>query len=331
MTENFVNSFMSTLVEDIPNKYLTLIREKLFRFVSNYDISRKENSVNVYTGYLPEFYKIYFATLKIEGAKETTLQLYHLRLNNFFQYMNKDVKEISTNDIRIYLYIAQQQRQITNRTLDNTRTIINTFFEWAVNEKYIVSNPCKPIRAIKYICKEREPLTGFELEKIRDSCQTIREKCLVEFLYSTGARVTEVVRLKKSDINFEKSEVLLFGKGDKYRKSYLSPRCKFYLEKYLSSRTDVSNSLFVSERNPHDGLKKEAIEKIIRNIGKRSEIGRPVFPHLFRHSVATDMIQRKVPVTVVQKLLGHASVNTTLIYAKMLDTDVKDSHTRTVV
>lgn len=69
----------------------------------------------------------------------------------------------------------------------------------------------------------------------------------------------------------------------------------------------------------------------IGSIGKRSEIGRPVFPHLFRHSVATDMIQRKVPVTVVQKLLGHASVNTTLIYAKMLDTDVKDSHTRTVV
>ena len=69
----------------------------------------------------------------------------------------------------------------------------------------------------------------------------------------------------------------------------------------------------------------------IGSIRKRSEIGRPVFPHLFRHSVATDMIQRKVPVTVVQKLLGHASVNTTLIYAKMLDTDVKDSHTRTVV
>lgn len=140
----------------------------------------------------------------------------------------------------------------------------------------------------------------------------------------------EACTVKISDVNFEKGEVILFGKGSKHRKSYISAKCLLCLSEYLKERTDNSEYLFVSERKPHNPLKKEAIERSIRNIGKRSEIGKDLFPHLFRHTVATDMLQRSVSVTDVQRMLGHANINTTLEYAKTCDEDVKNNHRKHV-
>ena len=177
-------------------------------------------------------------------------------------------------------------------------------------------NPCRAIKVIKYERKEREGLTAIELEKVRMACKNVREKALVEFLYGTGARVTEACTIKISDVDFEKGEVWLFGKGSKHRKSYITAKCALYLSEYL----------FVSERKPHNSLKKEAIERVIRNLGKRSDIGRELFPHLFRHTVATDMLQKSIPVTDVQRMLGHVSVNTTMVYAKVKNEDVKYNH-----
>lgn len=158
------------------------------------------------------------------------------------------------------------------------------------------------------------------------ACKTVREKALVEFLYSTGARVTETCSIKIADVDFEKGEVWLFGKGSKHRKSYITAKCSLYLTEYLKSRKDDSEYLFVSERRPHNALKKEAIERVIRNVGKRSGIGRKLFPHLFRHTVATDMLQKSVAVTDVQRMLGHVNINTTMIYAKVKDEEVKNNH-----
>lgn len=175
-------------------------------------------------------------------------------------------------------------------------------------------NPCRAIKVIKYERKEREGLTAIELEKVRMACKNVREKALVEFLYGTGARVTEACTIKISDVDFEKGEVWLFGKGSKHRKSYITAKCALYLSEYLNSRDDKSEYLFVSERKPHNSLKKEAIERVIRNLGKRSDIGRELFPHLFRHTVATDMLQKSIPVTDVQRMDSDVFIATFNIF-----------------
>ena len=131
---------------------------------------------------------------------------------------------------------------------------------------------------------------------------------------------------KKSDVDFYKGEVVVLGKGNKHRKVYLNARSKLFLKQYLDSRDDESEYLFVSDRKPHQVLKKEAIEKIVREIGKRAELDRPLTPHLFRHTLATMLLQRGTPITEVQKILGHVNINTTTIYAKVSDEDVKTSH-----
>ena len=326
MREQFSNEFTAKLYGKVSDEVLKLIQNELFLHTQNYDIERRETAVEKYKGYLPECFKVYLVSRKIEGLSDKTLELYKMYLDDFFSRIDKDITDITPNDIRAYLYYTQKERNISNRTLDSRRSAIHAFFEWAANEGYIGKNPCRAIKVIKYERKEREGLTAIELEKVRMACKNIREKALVEFLYSTGARVTEACTIKISDVDFEKGEVWLFGKGSKHRKSYITAKCALYLSEYLNSRNDESKYLFVSERKPHNSLKKEAVERVIRNLGKRSGIGRELFPHLFRHTVATDMIQKSIPITDVQRMLGHVSVNTTMVYAKVKDEDVKNNH-----
>lgn len=328
MQEQFVNNFMTQLYYDIPMEYQNIIRNKLFMFINNFDISPRQTFIMPYNGYLPANYKAYFVSRKIEGLSQNTLDLYHLYLNDFFFTVNKPLMEINSNDIRVYLYQLQVQRGISNRTLDSRRAAIHAFFEWSTNENYIPKNPCSAVRKINYERNPKEPLNDTELEMVRISCQTIREKALVEFLYSTGARVSEVVNMKISDIDFNRREVMLFGKGNKYRKSYISAKCVLYLYEYLNTRRGISEYLFISERQPYGNLKKEAIEKIIKELGYRANLENTLTPHIFRHTLATDLLNRGTPITEVQKILGHENINTTTIYAKVSDQDIKNSHNK---
>nr|DAH31529.1 MAG TPA: SITE SPECIFIC RECOMBINASE XERD [Caudoviricetes sp.] len=292
MREQFIDGFMAELNREVPDEYLHTIRNKLALYVNDFDVKPRETGVVKYTGYLPDFYKAYIVSRKIEGLSKKTLELYNIYLDDFFFVVNKKAEDITANDIRVYLYNTQENRGLSNRTLDSRRTAIHAFFEWASNEGYIGKNPCRVIKNIKYERIEKQPLTDMELERIRQVCETVREKALVEFLYSTGARVTEVCGVKKTDIDFYKGEMIVLGKGNKHRTTYLNARCKLLLKQYFTIRDDDSEYLFVSERKPHKVLKKEAIERIVRIIGERAELDRPLTPHLFRHTLATLMLQR---------------------------------------
>lgn len=331
MRERFVKTFMTKLIGEISDDALKIVYQKLMVFVSDYEIAPRNTEIVPYEGYLPECYEIFFATRKIEGLSIRTLELYNMVLHDFFFQVNKNLREITTNDIRIYLYKTQETRKISNCTLDNRRVIIQTFLEWAANEGYIGSNPCRNIKAIKYERAQRKPLSGMEMEKLRNSCVTVRDKAMIEVLYSTGCRVTELERLDITDVDFEKKEVYLFGKGDKHRTSYLNVRAELALKNYLETREDENPALFVSERAPHGRLKKPAIEKRVRQLGQMSKIGRRVYPHLIRHTTATDGLDRGMPIEEVQQILGHVNISTTMVYAQVSRTNVKRNHCRCIV
>lgn len=331
MREHFVNEFMAVLSNKLTEDALSIVYQSLTLFVSNYEISERNTEVVPYTGYLPECYETYFVTRKIEGMSMKSLELYNLVLKDFFFKLNKEICKISTNDIRVYLYKNQQERNLSNSTLDTKRTIIHAFFEWAANEGYIGSNPCRNIKPIKYERPKRKPLTGIELEKVRNACDNLKDKALLELFYSTGCRVTEMERLDISDIDFQTKEVLLFGKGDKHRISYLNAKAEIAIRNYLDSRKDNEEALFVSDRKPYGRLKKTAIEKRIRVLGEKSEIGRRLYPHLIRHTTATDGLDRGMPVEEVQQILGHVNIATTMIYAEVSRANVKNNHRKCIV
>ena len=333
MYEQLKNNFAMLLSTNFSNDDIQIILKKLDISAYNYDIIKKETSVVAYNSEIPEVVKTYLVCKKVEGLSDQTLYNYGNTLRKFFFEMQKSPECITPNDIRVYLYKYQEVNNITNRSLDKIRQTISSFFHWACCEGYIERNPSLTIKPIKFEKKERKALSQIELEYIRRACKSLRDKAIVEFLYSTGCRVSELIAVKKSDVNWNDKTVLLFGKGKKYRISYLNAKAEVALNEYLNSRKDDTEYLFVSERSPHGQLKKCAVEKIIKQIAKRTEkhISKPISPHIFRHTTATTALNNGMPVEDICSLLGHENISTTMIYAKVDMNNVRNGHKKYVV
>lgn len=221
---------------------------------------------------------------------------------------------------------------ISNRTLDCRRTIVCSYFNWMAAEGYLDKNPAINISPIKYERKHKKAMSQLDLEKVRAACNTSREKAIVEMLYSTGCRVTELERLNIEDVNFETKEVVLFGKGNKHRISYLNARAEVALKEYLSERTDENTALFVYERKPYGRLKKSGIEAIVKKIMERTYgVTTHVTPHVFRHTTATTALDRGMNIVDVGRLLGHRRIETTMEYITTSSKSVKHYHQNCVV
>lgn len=332
--ENFANEFVSKLDGKISDEALRTVLQELQVFASNYDINQRETHVVPYQSNIPDCYRVYMVAKKIEGMSPESMKTYNFYLTDFFEHINRPFEQVTTNDIRIYLYETQKRTGISNRTLDGKRLVINTFMDWCWKEGYIPNNPCASIKPIKFEEKPREPLSNMELEIVRDACENYRDKAMIELFYSTGCRLSEMVNLKISDIDFTSKEVHLFGKGSKHRTSYLNAKAEYMLKKYFElerSKESISDSVFVIFRKPYNGMHKGAIYARVKAIQKRSGIERSLFPHLLRHTMATDALNRGMNVAEVKEILGHEKLDTTMIYAKISHDSVKFNHKRYIV
>lgn len=332
--ENFANEFVSKLDGKISDEALRTVLQELQVFTSNYDISQRETHVIPYQSNIPDCYRVYMVAKKIEGMSPESMKTYNFYLTDFFEHINRPFEQVTTNDIRIYLYETQKRTGISNRTLDGKRLVINTFMDWCWKEGYIPNNPCASIKPIKFEEKPREPLSNMELEIVRDACENYRDKAMIELFYSTGCRLSEMVNLKISDIDFTSKEVHLFGKGSKHRTSYLNAKAEYMLKKYFElerPKESISDSVFVIFRKPYNEMHKESIYARVKAIQKRSGIERSLFPHLLRHTMATDALNRGMNVAEVKEILGHEKLDTTMIYAKISHDSVKFNHKRYIV
>nr|DAP10108.1 MAG TPA: SITE SPECIFIC RECOMBINASE XERD [Caudoviricetes sp.] len=332
--ENFANEFVSKLDGKISDEALRTVLQELQVFTFNYDISQRETHVVPYQSNVPDCYRVYMVAKKIEGMSPESMKTYNFYLTDFFEHINRPFEQVTTNDIRIYLYETQKRTGVSNRTLDGKRLVINTFMDWCWKEGYIPNNPCASIKPIKFEEKPREPLSNMELEIVRDACENYRDKAMIELFYSTGCRLSEMVNLKISDIDFASKEVHLFGKGSKHRTSYLNAKAEYMLKKYFElerSKESISDSVFVIFRKPYNGMHKGAIYARVKAIQKRSGIERSLFPHLLRHTMATDALNRGMNVAEVKEILGHEKLDTTMIYAKISHDSVKFNHKRYIV
>lgn len=332
--ENFANEFVSKLDGKISDEALRTVLQELQVFTSNYDISQRETHVVPYQSNVPDCYRVYMVAKKIEGMSPESMKTYNFYLTDFFEHINRPFEQVTTNDIRIYLYETQKRTGISNRTLDGKRLVINTFMDWCWKEGYIPNNPCASIKPIKFEEKPREPLSNMELEIVRDACENYRDKAMIELFYSTGCRLSEMVNLKISDIDFTSKEVHLFGKGSKHRTSYLNAKAEYMLKKYFElerPKESISDSVFVIFRKPYNGMQKGSIYARVKAIQKRSGIERSLFPHLLRHTMATTALNRGMNVAEVKEILGHEKLDTTMIYAKISHDSVKFNHKRYIV
>lgn len=312
------------LTEQI-KKLELILEEELY----NYEIIPLSTELTL-TNNINDKIFIFIASKKLEGKSPKTLESYQRELLRFSQYMKKDIKDINTMDIRMYL--AQYSKNNSKNTTINTKIyIFKSFFGWLHREEYIGKNPMTKINVAKVEKRIRDALTPEELEMVRINCKTERDHAILEFFYSTGCRLDEVYKLNKQDINWNTDSVKVIGKGNKERVTYLNAKSKVYLWQYLNIRKDNNEALFVSSKFPYNRLGQRGIEKIFNKLGRDAGITKSVFPHRIRHSMATNILRSGANLVEVQKLLGHTNPSTTQIYCDLDDSAVQYSHKKHLI
>lgn len=272
-----------------------------------------------------EYLQMFLNAKKIEGCSERTVQYYQVTIKHFLRAIDTKVQKISTEEIRQYLVDYQGINDCSKTTVDNIRRNISSFFSWLEEEDYILKSPMRRIHKIKATQVVKTIISDEEIEKLRGSCQHARDLAIIDLLYSTGIRVGELVRLNRKDINFNDRECIVLGKGDKERKVYFDAKAKIHLQEYLKMRSDDNDALLVTLDAPHVRLKISGVEIRLRNLGKQAKVER-IHPHKFRRTMATRAIDKGMPVEQVQKLLGHSQIDTTMQYAIVNQSNVKESH-----
>lgn len=269
-----------------------------------------------------------FLTAKgVEGCSPKTLQYYEDTLARVLATIDKPIAAIESDDLRQYLNDYEITRHTSKVTIDNIRRIMSSFFSWLEDEDYIVKSPVRRIHRVKTAQVAKETLTDEELETLRDACKNKRDLALVDLLASTGMRIGELVRLDVADVNMQERECIVTGKGNKQRPVYFDARAKLHLTEYLETRADSDPALFVSLDSSASRVTVGGMELRLRNLGKKAGVSR-VHPHKFRRTLATHAIDKGMPIEQVQKLLGHAKIDTTMHYAMVNQSNVKASHRR---
>jgi site-specific recombinase XerD len=273
----------------------------------------------------PDMVDLFLASKRVEGCSEKTLTYYKATIEASISEIGKQIRHITTEDLRSYLTEYQRKRQSSRVTIDNIRRILSSFFSWLEDEDYILKSPVRRIHRVKTSTVIKETYSDEALETMRDNCTELRDLAMIDLLASTGMRVGEMVLLNCEDIDFNERECIVFGKGDKERLVYFDARTKIHLQNYLASRMDTEQALFVSLKAPYKRLQIGGVESRLREMGKRLDIPK-VHPHKFRRTLATVAIDKGMPIEQLQQLLGHQRIDTTLKYAMVKQSNVKLAH-----
>jgi len=324
MKEQLIEHVIRYLQKDLDSKSISIVKRTLAGVLSEYDVSLSQEAKEGQKK-SKELLSFFIGAKKVEGCSENTLLYYEKTLTLFLKHFTDDIEAIGTNEIRRYLSNYQEQHNCSKVTIDNVRRILSSFFSWLEDEDYIRKSPVRRIHKVRTDVLIKEVISDEEMERLRDSCSEIRDLAMIDLLSSTGMRVGELVKLNRSDVNFQERQCLVFGKGNKEREVYFNARAKIHLREYLDSRVDDSPALFVSMESPFRRLTISGIESRIRNLGKAVGIQK-LHPHKFRRTLATNAIDKGMPIEQVQKLLGHVKIDTTLHYAMVNQSNVKQAH-----
>ena len=325
MKDMIINKIQRYMLGYINPEQMKKLTEALNESFYNIKILEVEESNIISKDNSQKMINMFLSAKKIEGCSDKTINYYKNTVEDMVKNINKEVIDITTEDLREYLAKYQQKRNISRITLDNVRRIFSSFFSWLEDEDYIIKSPVRRIRKVKSEKIIKEAFTDENIEVLRDKCEKIRDLALIDLLNSTGMRVGELVRLNRNDINFNERECIVFGKGSSEREVYFDAKTKIHLIEYLKTRKDNNEALFVGTKAPYKRLTIAGIQCILRKLGLKANINK-VHPHRFRRTLATSAINKGMPIEQVQKLLGHRKIDTTMHYAIVNQNNVKISH-----
>lgn len=310
MEEKFRLELLSMIDRVADDNTVMMIDGCVCRLLRKYDINEKHTELCVLENENEKILNTYRASLRLEGRSPSTIYQYMDSIKHTLDDLgNKNIKDITTNDIRWALSLYQQR--VSNTTANNRRKNLSAFFRWLTLEEIIPKNPMLKIHEIKSRYVTKKPFSDEDVEKLLDNCDTIKNRALLEFMFSTGCRVSEVQNVNREDIDFKSGECTVVGKGNKERTVYISERSMYYIKEYIMTRKDNLEPLFLNDHGTR--LSKESIRQRLHKIGDVANVTN-VHPHRCRRTMATELARKGMPIQYVQQILGHAKLDTTMIY-----------------
>jgi site-specific recombinase XerD len=282
--------------------------------------------------------------LEIERSRsQKTIENYHHYLKRFFDWAKITKPEQITNELmhayRLYLNrLTDSSGATLKRSTQNYHMIAIRSFLKYLSKQDIQSLAAEKIEIGKNPSHEIEFLDSGEVERLlkaaeNEDLKSLRDRAILELLFSAGLRVSELVQINRDQINLERQEFSVRGKGDKIRIVFISLSAKEALEKYLAKRLDIDQALFIryslkknSENQETKRLTSRSIQRIVKFYAAKAGIVKDVHPHTLRHSFATDLLSNGADIRSVQTMLGHSSITTTQIYTHITNQQLKDVH-----
>lgn len=304
-----VRVIVESLCSDVDVRKLIIRLEEI---VSNYTVERKSNQQMELD--LEENIESFIDAMKLEGLSNLTLEGYERDLKLFAKFINKPTALINTADIRKYL--ASNKNNMMS-TIGKKLTTLKSFFGWLVREEILLRDPTLKINPPKIPKRLPKGLSVEELEMVRESCESLRQRALVEVMYATGCRLSEIANAKIDDVDLQNMSATVIGKGNKERIVYLSFKALYHLQKYLKSRNDECEYLFVTERKPYRQMSNRAIQREITALNSGLNLSNKLTPHVLRHTLANNLLNNGADLADVQAILGHEDPSTTLNYSQV--------------
>jgi site-specific recombinase XerD len=295
---------------------------------------------------LRELKRQFLEYLEIErGRSVKTIENYDRYLEKFFEYAKTDdPKDLTEEMMRTFrLFLNRQPGTKVGGRIDPMKRKTQNYYLIAlraflkyIRKRGIASLSPEVIELAKVPERSLDLITQGELERLMNApeqgtLQGLRDRAILELLFSTGLRISELCSLSIDDVDLSRDEFSVRGKGDKIRVVFLSDSAKASIAAYIKARKDMSDALFVqygkNAKNAGDlRLSPRAIQRILKSYAIKAGITRKVSPHVIRHSFATDLLSNGADIRSVQALLGHANIGTTQIYTHVTDKHLRDIH-----
>ncbi|MEQ4507994.1 MAG: tyrosine-type recombinase/integrase [Enterococcus casseliflavus] len=314
---------------EFTGKQLSVLKSILIVECAKFMITEQKNEVVIYDETSDvAAYKQFFVSKKIQGLSNGTLNLYMQTINLFMRTVRKPFKDVTTNDIRLFIANREMIDKVSKGTLARERGCIVRFFKWLCNEEYIAKDPGARVENIKVPKRRKQEFSELDIEKLRSVAANTKESLIIELLLSTGCRVSELISLDFKDYNQENDSITVIGKGNKQRTLYLNAKAKMALTHYLRDVPHITGPLFYGQV-PGQKMTTAGVQKLVKRLGDRAGVAN-VHPHRFRRTAATLARRHGMPIELVMNFLGHESVDTTLKYSMINEDELKLSHQKFV-
>ena len=269
-----------------------------------------------------EMINAFLSAKEIEGRSKKTLNHYRYVIRRFLNAVSVPIESLTVFHIRKYLTDVKKSGS-SDRTVEGYRSVYSSFFGWLNREGFLPKNPCANISPIKYMKKKRKAFSDTDIERLREHCESTRDRAILYFLLSSGCRISEVCSLNRTDVDLKLMECTVTGKGAKQRKVYLSDVACMMITRYFAERKDDSPALFAGKGTPR--MTPGGIRFMLKKLEEESGVEN-VHPHRFRRTLATNLLNHGMGIEEVALILGHDRLDTTMKYLDLAETNVKNAY-----